>query len=201
LPPLSWRSNCPPQELLDPCALPSALQPFYPPPMLWGDPHTLGLHRKEYLETAFVDVPPPPSPLGHGLLLRGGGSVAGTSGADVVSVSCSLEDEDDLLPDYEDSSSECLSDSDSESSFSLLIPQDHLGLAVFSMLCCFWPLGIAAFYLSQKTNRASAQGDFGGASAASRQALWLAALSILFGVVTYACAIAALISYLSGKPP
>uniref|UniRef100_A0A8C2XK56 Transmembrane protein 91 n=1 Tax=Cyclopterus lumpus TaxID=8103 RepID=A0A8C2XK56_CYCLU len=92
-------------------------------------------------------------------------------------------------------------DTDSESNFPLMIPQDYLGLAFFSMLCCFWPLGIAAFYLSQKTNKASAQGDFQGANAASRQALWLSVLSIVFGIITYICAIAALISYLSGKPP
>uniref|UniRef100_A0A8C6SFD7 Transmembrane protein 91 n=1 Tax=Neogobius melanostomus TaxID=47308 RepID=A0A8C6SFD7_9GOBI len=92
-------------------------------------------------------------------------------------------------------------DTDSENNFPLMIPQDYLGLAFFSMLCCFWPLGIAAFYLSQKTNKASAQGDFQGATAASRQALWLSILSIVFGIITYTCAIAALISYLSGKPP
>uniref|UniRef100_A0A673BIC1 Transmembrane protein 91 n=1 Tax=Sphaeramia orbicularis TaxID=375764 RepID=A0A673BIC1_9TELE len=100
-----------------------------------------------------------------------------------------------------DSSIDDFSDTDSETNFPLMIPQDYLGLAFFSMLCCFWPLGIAAFYLSQKTNKASAQGDFQGANAASRQALWLSVLSIVFGIITYICAIAALISYLSGKPP
>lgn len=57
------------------------------------------------------------------------------------------------------------------------------------------------FFSPLQTNKASAQGDFQGASAASRQALWLSILSIVFGIITYICAIAALISYLSGKPP
>uniref|UniRef100_A0A8C4XIH3 Transmembrane protein 91 n=1 Tax=Erpetoichthys calabaricus TaxID=27687 RepID=A0A8C4XIH3_ERPCA len=78
---------------------------------------------------------------------------------------------------------------------------DYVGLAVFSMLCCFWPLGIAAFYLSQKTHKASVKGDFSGAISASRQALWLAVFSIIFGIVTYISAIAVLVSYLTGKPP
>ncbi|KAJ8342402.1 hypothetical protein SKAU_G00323300 [Synaphobranchus kaupii] len=196
LPPLVWRSYCTPaevsqQQLLDPCSLPRSLESLYPTAPVWGHTESLGLHRKDYLETTFVDIGPG-SPLEKKLL---------DEERDCHSISYST-DEDDLLPDYEDSaSSEAFSETDSESNFPLMIPQDYLGLAVFSMLCCFWPLGIAAFYLSQKTNKASAQGDFQGANSASRQALWLAVLSIVFGIITYICAVAALVSYLSGKPP
>ncbi|XP_067363200.1 synapse differentiation-inducing gene protein 1 [Channa argus] len=198
-PPLAWRSYCghapelqqqqQQQQLLDPCSLPQTLDSFYPPAPIWG--HTDSLLNKDYLETTFVDVRPS-STLERKLLAEA---------QDFHSVSYSMDDEDDLLPDSDDSSIDDFSDTDSESNFPLMIPQDYLGLAFFSMLCCFWPLGIAAFYLSQKTNKASAQGDFQGASAASRQALWLSVLSIVFGIITYICAIAALISYLSGKPP
>ncbi|KAL0972705.1 hypothetical protein UPYG_G00193730 [Umbra pygmaea] len=201
LPPLGWRGYCreqggpgqmqpqqSQQQLLHPSSLPTTL---YPPAPFWCHPDPLEQGNKEYLETTFVDSHPG-SPLQRKLLAE--------TQQDVHSVCYSLDDdEDDLLPDYEDSSSQDFSDTDSDNDFPLVIPQDYLGLAFFSMLCCFWPLGIAAFYLSQKTNKASAQGDFQGASAASRQALWLSVLSILFGIVTYICAIAALISYLSGK--
>lgn len=194
-PPLAWRGYCghPPdvqqQQLLDPCSLPRTLESYYPGAPLWG--HSDSLLNKDYLETTFVDIRPG-STLERKLLAEA---------QDCHSMSYSMDDEDDLLPDSDDSSIEDYTDTDSESNFPLMIPQDYLGLAFFSMLCCFWPLGIAAFYLSQKTNKASAQGDFQGATAASRQALWLSILSIVFGIITYTCAIAALISYLSGKPP
>ncbi|KAM8854612.1 synapse differentiation-inducing gene protein 1 [Synchiropus splendidus] len=195
-PPLAWRGYCghhapelQPQQVLDPCSLPCTLESFYPSAPIWG--HTDSLLSKDYLETTFVDIRPG-STLERKLLAEM---------QDLHSASYSIDDEDDLLPDSDDSSIEDFSDTDSDTNFPLMIPQDYLGLAFFSMLCCFWPLGIAAFYLSQKTNKASAQGDFQGANAASRQALWLSVLSIVFGIITYICAIAALISYLSGKPP
>lgn len=66
----------------------------------------------------------------------------------------------------------------------------------------FFPKPLILISLSSvfQTNKASAQGDFQGANIASRQALWLSVLSIVFGIITYICAIAALISYLSAKP-
>ncbi|XP_034024470.1 synapse differentiation-inducing gene protein 1-like [Thalassophryne amazonica] len=194
-PSLAWRRYCghPPElqqhQVLDPCSLPHTLDSYYTPGPIWNQ--TDSLLSKDYLETTFVDIRPG-SVLEKKLLAEA---------QDFHSASYSMDDEDDLLPDSDDSSIEDFSDTDSDSNFPLMIPQDYLGLAFFSMLCCFWPLGIAAFYLSQKTNKASAQGDYQGANAASRQALWLSVLSIVFGVITYICAIAAVISYLSGKPP
>lgn len=49
--------------------------------------------------------------------------------------------------------SDSSSDSESEDNFFVLPPRDYLGLAIFSMLCCFWPLGIVAFYYSHKVKR------------------------------------------------
>ncbi|MBZ3891067.1 Transmembrane protein 91 [Sciurus carolinensis] len=105
-------------------------------------------------------------------------------------------------PALEDpSSSDSDSDWDGGSHLSPLLPHDHLGLAVFSMLCCFWPLGIAAFCLAQKTNKAWAKGDVQGAGAASRRAFLLGVLAIGLGLCTYAAALVTLAAYLASRDP
>uniref|UniRef100_A0A8C3VVW9 Transmembrane protein 91 n=1 Tax=Catagonus wagneri TaxID=51154 RepID=A0A8C3VVW9_9CETA len=105
-------------------------------------------------------------------------------------------------PDLEEvSSSDSDSDWDGGSLLSPLLPHDHLGLAVFSMLCCFWPVGIAAFCLAQKTSKAWAKGDVQGAGAASRRAFLLGVLAIGLGVCTYAAALVTLAAYLASRDP
>ncbi|XP_004388858.2 transmembrane protein 91 [Trichechus manatus latirostris] len=105
----------------------------------------------------------------------------------------------ELGPDT--SSSDSDSDSDGGGRLSPLLPHDHLGLAVFSMLCCFWPVGIAAFCLAQKTNKAWAKGDFQGAGAASRRAFLLGVLAVSLGVCMYAAALVTLSAYLASRDP
>ncbi|XP_045148733.1 transmembrane protein 91 isoform X2 [Echinops telfairi] len=99
------------------------------------------------------------------------------------------------------SSSDSDSDWDGGGRLSPLLPHDHLGLAVFSMLCCFWPVGIAAFCLAQKTNKAWAQGDFRGAGAASRRAFLLGLLAVGLGVCMYTAALVTLAAYLASRDP
>lgn len=67
--------------------------------------------------------------------------------------------------------------------------------------CLALMFDLVLIFLFCQTNKAWAQGDFQAASKASRHTLWLSIVSIIFGIITYICAVAALISYLSGKPP
>nr|XP_056703537.1 transmembrane protein 91 [Euleptes europaea] len=179
-------------QLLDPVNLQRTVEPHHPSdpalnPERWKANNPQGWKKKDYIETAFGDRKEA-GELSRKVALE----------KDIHTVCCEVGDTEGLELEN-DSSSE--SDSESESSFSTLLPQDYLGLAVFSMLCCFWPLGIAAFYLSQKTNKASAKGDYPRAWMASRQTFTLAVLSIILGICTYVGAVVALIAYLSNKAP
>lgn len=97
-PPFAWRGYCghhpelqqqqqQQQQLLDPCALPRTLESFYPAAPIWNN--TDSMVTKDYLETTFVDIQPG-STLEKKLLAEA---------QDYQSVSYSMDDEDDLLPD------------------------------------------------------------------------------------------------------
>ncbi|XP_069786506.1 synapse differentiation-inducing gene protein 1-like [Narcine bancroftii] len=142
-------------------------------------------------ETTFIESK---SPIKDGLDY-GEGQFIGLAAAEAKLHTLSYDVDDD--DEFQELESDYSSDTESEDNFLMLPPKDHLGLSVFSMLCCFWPLGIAAFYLSHETNKGVAKGDYHHASSSSRRALFLAVLSITIGTGIYVGVAVALIAYLS----
>ncbi|XP_056437580.1 synapse differentiation-inducing gene protein 1-like [Gadus chalcogrammus] len=192
------------QQLLDATSLHLAVEAFYRPSFILykedkEDKEAAAREHKssECCETTFTEKgkagesPAAEEPGAKLLLLQ-----QAEDGEHVKIQTVSYEVEEEEYVEYE---TDCSSDSESEDNFIVVPPRDHLGLAIFSMLCCFWPLGIAAFYFSQGTSKAVNKGDFPMAHIASRRALFLAALSITIGTGVYVGVVVALIAYLS-KP-
>ncbi|XP_004681754.1 PREDICTED: synapse differentiation-inducing gene protein 1-like isoform X1 [Condylura cristata] len=180
-------------QLLDPGSLQLAVETWYRPSCLLGR-DKVKEPRAGSCETSFTESRQPQT----GPVER---SAEPGPAEDVTIQTVSYGVQEELQgpeDDQEEEESDVTStESESEDHFLTLPPRDHLGLTIFSMLCCFWPLGIAAFYFSQGTSKAISKGDFRLASTTSRRALFLATLSIAVGAGLYVAVVVALAAYMS----
>ncbi|KAM9590307.1 synapse differentiation-inducing gene protein 1 [Trichechus inunguis] len=138
----------PVQQLLDPNTLQQSVESHYRPNIIlysegvlrsWGE----GM-AADCCETTFIEDHSPTKDS----LEYPDGKFIDLSADDIKihTLSYDVEEEED----FQELESDYSSDTESEDNFLMMPPRDHLGLSVFSMLCCFWPLGIAAFYLSHE---------------------------------------------------
>ncbi|KAM5272738.1 synapse differentiation-inducing gene protein 1-like [Ctenodactylus gundi] len=184
-----------PHQLLDPGSLQLAVEAWYRPSCLLGR-DKVKEPRAGSCETSFTEAREPQA--GPTELCIERGQMEEDVPIQTVSygVQEELQGQEDGQEEEEESDATS-TESESEDSFLTLPPRDHLGLTLFSMLCCFWPLGIAAFYFSQGTSKAISKGDFRLASTTSRRALFLATLSIAVGAGLYVAVVVALAAYMS----
>uniref|UniRef100_H3AS39 Synapse differentiation-inducing gene protein 1 n=1 Tax=Latimeria chalumnae TaxID=7897 RepID=H3AS39_LATCH len=136
------------QQLLDPSMLSQTVESHYRPNIILYSENMLRSWNEnmnsDCCETTFIEDR---SPTKEGLDYPEGKFVdLSTDDIKIHTLSYDVEEDEDL----QELESDYSSDTESEDNFLLMPPKDHLGLSVFSMLCCFWPLGIAAFYLSHE---------------------------------------------------
>ncbi|XP_025084750.1 proline-rich transmembrane protein 1-like [Pomacea canaliculata] len=61
---------------------------------------------------------------------------------------------------------------------------DHMGLAIFTTLCCCWPIGLFAIMKASESRTALASGDFQRAQTLSQDSRRLSLFSIAGGCVS-----------------
>ncbi|XP_070566891.1 proline-rich transmembrane protein 1-like [Ptychodera flava] len=64
------------------------------------------------------------------------------------------------------------------------VPKDYLGFALFTTICCFWPVGLFAVLKARNVHRAVWQGDM---YTAKRSSLWAKRLSIIALILGLVC--------------
>ncbi|XP_011410456.1 PREDICTED: proline-rich transmembrane protein 1-like isoform X3 [Amphimedon queenslandica] len=65
------------------------------------------------------------------------------------------------------------------------LPNDYLMLSVFSIICCFWPVGVIALFKSMETQRYRKDGCLAKAQASSLEAKGFNMISIGIGATCY----------------
>ena len=62
---------------------------------------------------------------------------------------------------------------------------DYFGLSLFTLLCCFWPLGLVALLKSVEVRRHIGDGRYEDAKKASRDAYLFNKIGIIIGCISY----------------
>ncbi|XP_002738942.1 proline-rich transmembrane protein 1-like [Saccoglossus kowalevskii] len=75
------------------------------------------------------------------------------------------------------------------------VPPDHLPLAIFTTICCFWPLGIFAILRARDVHKKAWQGNMEGAREASRRSRLFSLIALVIGIsIHVVCIIVIIIS-------
>merc|ERR1719402_1078389 len=65
----------------------------------------------------------------------------------------------------------------------MAVPNDYFGLALFTTICCFWPVGLFALIKSRNVHRAVWQNDMDNAKRSSVWAKKLSIIALIVGLV------------------
>lgn len=76
---------------------------------------------------------------------------------------------------------------------------DHMGLAIFTTLCCCWPLGLVAIMRASESRRALERGDLRAASTYSMEARRYSMWAIAGGCISIVLTIVIIVVYVNSS--